>query len=41
LARALQALSDPYYQSTCLSVCPHLWSQISEIKRDSCPTGSL
>jgi len=25
LARALQALSDPYCQSTCLSVCPQLW----------------
>jgi len=24
LARALQALSDPYCQSTCVSVCPQL-----------------
>jgi len=28
-ARALQALSDPYYQSTCLSVCRQLWCWIS------------
>jgi len=42
LARALQALSNPNCQSSCLSVCRQLWCWISRKLKDlcgSCPMG--